>query len=99
MVGSNVELDRPVSGPYRLTVNECVRLLGLNRYLESPRFGILCQRSEAKHEDSCKDAGNSSERSLFHGIGPPAWQRSTATNGANHIANGITPILTKITAL
>src|SRR5262249_17669582 len=85
-------------GPYRLTVNECVSLLGLNRYLESPRLRILCKRSEAKHQDSCEDAGNSFERSLPHGIRPPVWQRS-AINGANHIANGLTATLTKITAL
>src|SRR5215510_9414672 len=97
MVGSNVELDGSVSRPYRLTVNECVCLLGLNRYLESPRLRILCKHRDAKHEDSCKDAGNGSQRSLSHGIRPPARQWSTIINGPNPIANGLTATLTKIT--
>jgi len=47
-VGSNVKLDFPVAGTDRFAVNECVRLLGMNRYLQFPGLKVLCEGGYAK---------------------------------------------------
>ena len=48
MVGSDIELDRPVVGTDRFSVDECVRLLWVNCYLQFTGVKVLCKSGHAE---------------------------------------------------
>jgi hypothetical protein len=71
MVGPDIELDRPVVGTDRFSVDECVRLLWVNRYLQLTGFKVLRKSGPAEQNEAAKYAIDSSEHSMPHWIHLP----------------------------